>query len=130
MSETPITDTARKVVEANWKDGGFQGFSEEEWLEKLEALERDLAQARKDESKVSGLLFDEIAHREKAEKERDEAQELLEHTTNGLTIALQERDAAHTCLREVRVLLRDTHQSGAVIESVQLIDKALGETNG
>ena len=105
-----------------------------ERLRRIAALEADLAQARKDESKVSGLLFDEIAHREKVEKERDEAKALYAaalETHKELRAGQDvELDKAHACLREVRGLLTEPWLSLDVNckHAVQLIDKALGET--
>ena len=43
---TPITDAARKAVEDAWKMGGMQAFTDEEWLEQLAELERDLQTER------------------------------------------------------------------------------------
>ena len=43
---TPRADAAREMVEWSWKNGGYQAYSEEEWVEQIAEVERDLAAAR------------------------------------------------------------------------------------
>ncbi len=46
LAQTPQTDLAREDVAFAWKNGGYQAYSEEQWLEQLEALERKYLAAK------------------------------------------------------------------------------------
>ena len=81
-SETPETDEAREQVEWSWRNGGFQGFSEEEWLEKLDSLERRLREALADGKLLILALTAmtkraEAAERRLAESNREEIRKAL-----------------------------------------------------